>query len=252
MPHLRWGRPPGPAGAAAGLSLAFLLLLAPAPAAGEEPAAASPDTLAGVADSTRPVAEVPSAGAAALRMLAAAFEKLETFQAEFAQSQEWVGMEPGPEARGTLSLKRPNLFRLEYREPAGHVQVCDGEAVWTYVPENGEVLKTVLGGAKGQGGDFLRWVLEEGTADPAVGEEEIGGSPARVLVVSPPEGLGLKMVRFWIRPGGTTIVQYEVTDSSENRTLYRLLKSRENPKLKAATFRFTPPAGVPVVEVGGP
>jgi outer membrane lipoprotein carrier protein len=192
----------------------------------------------------------PSAGQAALRVLAAAFEKLETFQADFSQSQDWVGMEPGPEARGTLSLKRPNLFRLEYREPAGHVQVCDGEAVWTYVPENGEVLKTSLGG-KGQGGDFLRWILEQGTADPTVGEEEIGGSPARVLVVSPPEGLGLKTVRFWVRPGGTTIVQYEVTDSSENRTLYRILKSRENPKLKDTLFRFSPPAGVPVVEVGG-
>jgi len=193
-----------------------------------------------------------SAGESALRRLSADLQSLDTFQAEFVQTQEWAGMEPSAPYRGTLSLMRPNLFRIEYADPAGHLQVSDGARVWTWIPENGEVLMADLQKTGSAGGDLLRWVLNNSRAEPHLETVELEGSPAEVLLLAPEEGLGVSGVRIWLRPGTTEIRQYEVVDSSGNRTLYRLTKIRRNPRLSPELFRFTPPSGVPVVEIGAP
>lgn len=193
-----------------------------------------------------------SPGSQALEEIADAFLRLRTFEAEFEQTQEWVGQDETPTYRGTLYLMRPNLFRIEYREPKGHLQVSDGETVWTYVPENGEVLATRLSGAAGEGGDLLRWVLEEGIPEPATDEDRLDGREMRVVSLRLPEGVGVARVRIWTPPGSSKIMQYEVTDTAGNRSTYRLLKVRENPVLDRSRFVFQPPPGVPVVELGAP
>jgi outer membrane lipoprotein carrier protein len=191
-------------------------------------------------------------GAAALREVAGLLLGLDSYQAEFEQSQEWVGMDAPATARGTLFLRRPNLFRIEYTEPKGHLQVSDGGRVWTWVPENGEVLLARLTGGPGGTGDPLRWVLENGRAEPGVIADTVDGRPARRIVLIPAAGSGLKRVRLWTRPGSPDLIRYEYEDDGGNRTLYRLTHTRKNPSLDAGLFRFTPPPGVPVVELGAP
>ena len=198
-------------------------------------------------------AEPPlSAGAQLLAQIVADLQSLETFRAEFEQRQEWVGMDPTPAYRGTLSLLRPNRFRLEYREPAGHLQVSDGKKVWTFIPENGEVLAADLEGAPGGGGDLLRWVLTHGKARPEVARETLAGRPARALTLDPDPGLGLSLVRIWTEAEAPGIRQYEITDESGNRTTYLLTRTERNPRLAEELFHFTPPEGIPVVELGAP
>lgn len=202
----------------------------------------------GQPDSLRPA----TPGNDLLREFARRFNALETFEAEFVQTQAWIGADESPPWKGKLYLKRPNLFRIEYREPAGHLQVSDGDTVWTYVPENGEVLATRLDGEDGHGGDPLRWILETGRAEPEVVDATVAGKPARVLSLVPGPGLGVSLVRLWIRPGGLDLAQYEITDSGGNRNLYALSKTRRDPKLGDDLFRFRPPPGVPVVQLGSP
>lgn len=191
-------------------------------------------------------------GQVLLDAFARKFGALETFEAAFTQSQEWVGADASPEWRGTLYLKRPNLFRVEYDEPKGHLQVSDGKTVWTYVPENGEVLSAKLDSTAGAGGDVLRWILETGTAEPEVTETEVKGKSVLELSLLPQAGLGLSRVRIWISPKTLELVRYEITDSSGNRNLYTLGETRKNPKLSNELFRFVPPDGVPVVQLGAP
>lgn len=191
-------------------------------------------------------------GAAVLREIAGLLLGLDTFEAEFEQTQEWVGLDAPAAARGTLYLRRPNLFRIEYSQPRGHLQVSDGSRVWTWVPENGEVLLARLSGGPGAGSDPLRWVLENGVADSSVVTETVDGGPSRSIVLVPAEGAGLKRVRLWTRPGSPDLIRYEYEDDGGNRTLYRLIHARKNPRLEVGLFRFTPPSGVPVVELGAP
>jgi outer membrane lipoprotein carrier protein len=199
-----------------------------------------------------PAGAPASAGEEILRRLAAAFENMETYQAEFIQTQSAPGMDDGAVSSGTLSLRRPNLFRLEYDEPKGHLQVSDGRTVWTYVPENKEVLSTRLEEGAGQGGDLLRWILNNSRALPSVDDDLVGGRRVQRITLVPAEGVGLSRVRIWTPPGSSDLAQYEIMDSSGNLSTYRLVTVRRNPRLKADLFRFTPPKGIPVVEVGTP
>ena len=192
----------------------------------------------------------PTAGELALAAIARPFLALESFQADFVQSQDWVGMSEPTLSKGTLYLKKPNLFRIEYHEPAGHLQLSDGKSVWTFVPENGEVLKAAL--PEGQGGDLLRRILLDSQPEPEVAHEPLEGLACRVLTMIPSEELGLARVRLWTKEAANAILQYEIEDGSGNRSRFRLDRTRDNPPLKASLFSFTPPPGIPVVEVGAP
>jgi outer membrane lipoprotein carrier protein len=257
--------PAAPVGRLRGIAVPALaaawLLRAGAPALAQVPAAppggaVTAAVVAAPAVSPAPAGPAPAPpstpGATALREVAGLLLGLDSYQAEFEQTQDWVGMDAPASARGTLYLRRPNLFRIEYAEPKGHLQVSDGTRVWTWVPENGEVLLARLSDGPGGSGDPLRWVLENGRAEPGVETDTTGGGTARVISLIPAAGSGLKRVRLWTRPGSPDLIRYEYEDDGGNRTLYRLTRTRKNPPLDPGLFRFTPPAGVPVVELGAP
>lgn len=193
-----------------------------------------------------------SDGERLLDRLAELYLGMETLRIEFIQKQSWVGMEDTPPWRGRLLLRRPDRFRIEYEEPEGHVQVGDGERVWTYVPENAEVLVTRIAGGGSAGGDLLRWILETGRPDPAITHDVVGGRQALVLSLRPEEGLGIELVRMWVEPDGPGILQYEMLDSSGNSNLYTVVSMRPNEEIDPSLFRFQPPKGIPVVELGSP
>lgn len=197
-----------------------------------------------------PASRAASVGTERLRAVAAPFLALERYQADFTQTQYWVGVDDPTVSKGTLSLERGGRFRIEYRVPKGHLQVSDGKQVWTYLPENGEVLLAALPDAAGV--DLLRRILEGSQADSLVEAAKLDGRGAEVLSLTPPEELGLSRVRLWTEPAGSAILQYEVVDASGNRSIYRLDKTKQNPSFPASHFSFVPPPGVPVVEVGAP
>lgn len=192
-----------------------------------------------------------SEGERALWQIATPFRALRTFQAKFVQTQSWVGMDDEPQYKGVLSIARPNRFRIEYTDPKGHVQVSDGTQVWTYVPENEQVLLLPLREEQSRG-DFLTRILEESKPAPELERGTLEGKMVRILSLTPPEGLELGHVRLWTEEGSSAILQYEMTELGGNRTTYRLEEIRENPDLDERLFHFEAPPGVPVVEVGAP
>lgn len=205
-------------------------------------------------DASGESAEAPGAyseGEEALEQIAAPFSALRTFQADFVQTQRWIGMDETVQYKGVLSIARPNRFRIEYTDPKGHLQVSDGTQVWTYVPENGQVLLLPLRDEQSRG-DFLTRILEESQPAPRLERGTLDGKPVRILSLTPPEGLELDHVRLWTEEGSSAILQYELTERGGNQTTYRLEKIRENPELDERLFHFEPPPGVPVVEVGAP
>ncbi|MCB9462557.1 MAG: outer membrane lipoprotein carrier protein LolA [Candidatus Eisenbacteria bacterium] len=193
-------------------------------------------------------ADETSPAQAALQRAAEPFLRLHTFKAEFVQTQEWVGMDDPSFFRGVLYLERPNKFRKEYSEPAGTLQLCDGETVYTYVPENEQVLAVTL--PRDGRADILGRILEESVAHPEVAEADLDGIAVRILTLDPPDGLELESVRLWTRSDSGAILQYELNELSGNRDTYRLIETWSDPKLDPNLFQFEPPKGVPVVEVG--
>ena len=217
----------------------------PVRAAGDDPAAGLAHTPPSPA---APSADASSPGAVALARAADPFLRLSRFQAEFVQTQEWVGMDDPSFFKGMLYLERPNRFRLEYSEPRGHLQVCDGERVYTYVPENEQVLATRL--PREGRVDLLGQILEESVPDPEVTETDLDGIPVAVLSLTPPEGLELQRVRLWTRIDSGAILQYELIEISGNQSTFRFLRTWSDPEIDPKLFHFEAPPGVPVVELG--
>jgi outer membrane lipoprotein-sorting protein len=170
--------------------------------------------------------------------------------AHFSQTQAFAGFDEPVESRGTLRILRPSYFDILYDPPSRQRQVCDGTFVWTYVPEQKQVVKATLSPEATRGADLLDWALEGATLISSAPDDSMGGG-GMCLTLEPGSQLPLQELRIWMRTADATLLGYEAVDTEGNRTRMRFLDLRPAKGLKPADFAFRPPAGVEVVEMGG-
>jgi outer membrane lipoprotein carrier protein len=150
---------------------------------------------------------------------------------------------------GLVSLQKPGRMRWQYTNPAGKLLVSDGKWMWFYSPAANQVEKSRLKDL----GDFraplafllgrldFRKEFRDLALDEANGEAHIAALPAR-------DGLPYQRVEFWITPANSIRrLRVEGLDRSSNEFLFD--GERIDANLAGSLFRFTPPAGVAVVEV---
>ena len=179
------------------------------------------------------------------------YNVLHRLRVNFTESYQGMGMDR--HESGVLLLEKPGRMRWNYAEPAGKVFVLDGKYGWFYTPGDAQVqqipakklddlrspLRFLLGHAQ------LTKELDGLTMAPADGDMfRLRGVPRGMeqrvrsleLVVS--------------REGTIQSMTLEELDGS--RTSFAFKDEQANPVIAADTFRFTPPAGVQVVEGAPP
>jgi len=179
------------------------------------------------------------------------YNVLHRLRVSFTESYQGMGMDR--HESGVLLLEKPGRMRWNYAEPAGKVFVLDGKYGWFYTPGDAQVqqipakklddlrspLRFLLGHAQ------LTKELDGLTMAPADGDLfRLRGVPRGMeqrvrsleLVVS--------------REGTIHSMTLEELDGS--RTSFVFKDEQANPVIAADTFRFTPPAGVQVVEGAPP
>jgi outer membrane lipoprotein carrier protein len=179
------------------------------------------------------------------------YNVLHRLRVNFTESYQGMGMDR--HESGVLLLEKPGRMRWNYAEPAGKVFVLDGKYGWFYTPGDAQVqqipakklddlrspLRFLLGHAQ------LTKELAGLTMAPADGDTfRLRGVPRGMeqrvrsleLVVS--------------REGTIQSMTLEELDGS--RTSFVFKDEQANPVIAADTFRFTPPAGVQVVEGAPP
>ena len=179
------------------------------------------------------------------------YNVLHRLRVNFTESYQGMGMDR--HESGVLLLEKPGRMRWNYAEPAGKVFVLDGKYGWFYTPGDAQVqqipakklddlrspLRFLLGHAQ------LTKELAGLTMAPADGDMfRLRGVPRGMeqrvrsleLVVS--------------REGTIQSMTLEELDGS--RTSFAFKDEQANPVIAADTFRFTPPAGVQVVEGAPP
>jgi outer membrane lipoprotein carrier protein len=179
------------------------------------------------------------------------YNVLHRLRVNFTETYQGMGMDR--HESGVLLLEKPGRMRWNYAEPAGKVFVLDGKYGWFYTPGDAQVqqipakklddlrspLRFLLGHAQ------LTKELDGLTMAPADGEMfRLRGVPRGMeqrvrsleLVVS--------------REGTIQSMTLEELDGS--RTSFAFRDEQANPVIAADTFRFTPPAGVQVVEGAPP
>ncbi|MEW6749814.1 MAG: outer membrane lipoprotein chaperone LolA [Candidatus Latescibacterota bacterium] len=173
-----------------------------------------------------------------------------TFSARFEKRFYWAALDKGSSRQGRIYLERPNRFRLEVE--GGDLVVADGQAVWTYSPQNEQAVVSPY-----QGQVMTPWEVlldyAAGFAPVAVQEVELGGRPCYLLLLEPQaEDAVVAGMRVWVERATYLVQQVEQTETDGNITTYVLSDQRVNTRLKDDLFRFTPPAGVEVVDRRGP
>jgi outer membrane lipoprotein carrier protein len=179
------------------------------------------------------------------------YNVLHRLRVNFTESYQGMGM--NRHESGVLLLEKPGRMRWNYAEPAGKVFVLDGKYGWFYTPGDAQVqqipakklddlrspLRFLLGHAQlTKELDGLRMAPADGDMFRLRGVPR--GMEQRVrsleLVVS--------------REGTIQSMTLEELDGS--RTSFVFKDEQANPVIAADTFRFTPPAGVQVVEGAPP
>jgi outer membrane lipoprotein carrier protein len=179
------------------------------------------------------------------------YNVLHRLRVNFTETYQGMGMDR--HESGVLLLEKPGRMRWNYAEPVGKVFVLDGKYGWFYTPGDAQVqqipakklddlrspLRFLLGHAQ------LTKELDGLTMAPADGDMfRLRGVPRGMeqrvrsleLVVS--------------REGTIRSMTLEELDGS--RTSFVFKDEQANPVIAADTFRFTPPAGVQVVEGAPP
>ena len=175
------------------------------------------------------------------------YNTLKRLRVNFTESYAGMGMDR--HESGVLLLEKPGRMRWNYAAPVGKVFVLDGKYGWFYTPGDAQV-QQIPAKKLDDLRSPLRFLL--GHAQLA---KELNG-----LTMVPVDG-GMFRLRGVPRGMEQRVRSLEVTVTADgtiramtleeldgSRTSFVFRDEEANPVLAAGTFRFVPPAGVPVVE----
>jgi outer membrane lipoprotein carrier protein len=184
----------------------------------------------------------------------AAWQGAKTVRASFEQTltNPLTGSEVT--ARGEFQQQGRNRIGIRFTDPAGDRIVADGRALWIYIPSTtpGQVIRSSLTqGANSVDltGQFLTSPRSRYNIS-AAGTTSVGGRPARGLLLVPKREGSQPFTRatVWVDDRDGLVRQFEVTDQNGVTRRVRLTSIQTNVPVDAAAFRFTPPAGIRVVQ----
>lgn len=176
---------------------------------------------------------------------------LQSLQADFVQTVQDSHDQVVDKSSGTLAIKRPGKFRWDYAKPHAQVIVSDGARIWLYDPELEQVTirnvdqtlngtpAVLLSGDSRAGQDTLRNSFEVEHVEQRDGMTVINLSPKRA-------DTDFKLVQLALK--GDQLVAMSLTDKLAQTTLLQFTKFKRNASLSDATFKFTAPKGVDVID----
>ena len=169
-----------------------------------------------------------------------------TFSARFEKKFYWAVLDKQRNREGRIYLSRPDRFRIELQ--GGDVIVSDGEAIWSYIERNGQV---VVGPYEGE--VKTPWEMffdySERYTPIAVEENELDGRSCYLLVMAPESEVSVvERMRVWVDRKKWLLLQVEQLEANGNLTTYRLKDHRTNKKIDDEVFAFQVPEGVEVLD----
>ncbi len=175
------------------------------------------------------------------------YNQLHSLKAAFTESYSGMGIERNES--GTLLLEKPGRMRWSYASPPGKVFVLDGKFAWFYQQGDAQVqriaarklddlrspLRFLLGHT-----EIEKEMTHLTLAPAANGEFKLTGQPkgqeervSRLSLTVTRDGV---IIGIAIEEAGGAVTRFTFADEQANLPI------------AASEFRFTPPAGVPVVD----
>jgi len=152
-------------------------------------------------------------------------------------------------SEGTFEFQRPGRFRFVYRKPFAQTLVADGRTLWLYDVD----LQQVTARDQAQALGSTPAALVASSADIKALEKDftLVAEPDRdgmqwVLATPRTRDGQLQSVRVGLK--GDQLAALDILDSFGQRSVLNFVNVQANAAVPAASFVFTPPAGVSVVK----
>ncbi len=177
------------------------------------------------------------------------YRSAKTIQIHFKEITQFSLTGTTTEVSGVLHMQGQKKFRLETED---QVIVSDGKTIWQYNKLESQVL---IDNAKNENQEVLLnnflYEINDHYFGQILEEKKEAGKKRYLLKLTPKpaEQSFFTEVRIWVVDKTWEIVQAVYTDYNDNVTKYVIDKMAFNPALPDTLFTFTPPEGVPVVDL---
>lgn len=179
------------------------------------------------------------------------YNNLKSLKAQFTESYEGLGR--SRTESGTLLLQKPGRMRWDYSRPAGKLFLLDGKYAWFYSkgdPQVQRIESKKLDDLRSP----LRFLLGHTQLEKEI--DHLAQSPAangNFSLTGIPHNQENRIQRLTLTvTADGTIIGIEIQETEGAITRFIFTGEQPNFPIPPSTFRFTPPAGIPVVNAMGP
>ncbi len=227
-------------------TLVFALFLAAGPVA---TAPAKPADAGKPAASSNDAFELRSV----LEKMQRRYDQAKDFRAKFTQTYSRAVVGRATVSTGTLSFKKPGRMRWDYDKPEPRMFLSNGQVLWLYEPTEKQAFKQEL--KSSQLPAALAFLMGKGKLvdefDVTFAKDEHGRPGDIRLALSPKQPQSsYKSILFIVDPKEYLVRESILVDSQGNTNHFAFDDLEVNGKVADALFKWTPPAGVRVVDTG--
>lgn len=176
------------------------------------------------------------------------FAAMESAVARFTQDVRFGFSSIRQEFKGTLTMKKPNRFRIESEH---QVLVTDGSTVWAYSPVNKQVVVDHYKENRNSISPerFLVSIPENYYAT-ILGTESAGKGRLVTLKLVPKDDASfVRSVKLAVEEGTWQVKSIAVEDINESTTTYTIEELTFNSPIDDKVFAFAPPPGTDIVDL---
>ncbi len=173
---------------------------------------------------------------------------MENAVARFTQEVRFGFSKIRQEFKGTLTMKKPNRFRIDSEH---QVLVTDGSTVWAYSPVNKQVVvdhykenhNTISP-------DRFLVSIPQNYYATVLGTEPGGKARLVTLKLVPKDDTSfIRSVKLTVEEGAWIVKRIAVDDINETTTTYTIEELTFNSTIDDKAFVFTPPPGTDIVDL---
>lgn len=175
------------------------------------------------------------------------YNQLHSLKAQFTESYEGLGRVRAES--GTLLLSKPGRMRWDYTNPSGKLFLLDGKYAWFYskgAPQVQRISAKEVDDLRTP----LRFLLGHTQLEKEIDHLTVKpGANGLLTLTGVPHGQEKRVqsLSLTVTPDGA-ITAIEILETDGALTRFTFTGEQQNLAIPADTFRFTPPAGVPVVD----
>jgi outer membrane lipoprotein carrier protein len=175
------------------------------------------------------------------------YNQLHSLRSGFSETYQGMGMKRTES--GTLMLQKPGRMKWDYSSPSGKIFLLDGKYAWFYTAGDARVQRI----AAKKLDDLrspLRFLLGHTELEKEMSNLTMTAAPGgSYTLVGQPKGQKDRVKKLSLNVSADGVINaIDVEETNGALTHFTFSGEQSNVAIPPATFQFTPPPGVPVVD----